>query len=84
MFYYMVQAVINLETRQERVVNTVKGQHGFKNKSDAVNFIVKQYEEQILEPELRPEYKERLEQIKNGKYSTFANIDDLRSLIKDA
>ena len=80
----MVQAIINLETRQERVVNTIKGKYGFKNKSEAVNFIVEQYEDRILEPELKPEYLERLDGIQKNNYSAFKDISELRRLLKNA
>jgi hypothetical protein len=55
----MAQAIIKLGEHQERILAIIKGKYGFKNKSDAVNFLVEKYEEE-LEPELRPEYIEKL------------------------
>ena len=57
----MVQAVINLEEHENRVLNIVKGKFGLRNKSEAVNFIIDEYEKVLLEPELRPEYIEKME-----------------------
>ena len=79
----MVQAIINLGERQSRVLNIVKGKFGFKNKSDAINFILDEYEES-LEPEIRPEYLEKLSSIKKEKGISFKNIDELKKIIKNA
>jgi hypothetical protein len=56
----MVQAVINLEEHENRVINVVKGKFGLRNKSEAVNLIISEYEKELLEPELRPEYIEKM------------------------
>ncbi len=54
----MVQAVIDLKEHENRILNIVKGKYGFKNKSEAINFIISEYERGFLEPGLRPEYFE--------------------------
>ena len=74
----MVQNIINLGEREDRVLNIVKAKFGLKNKSEAVAFITQTYEESFLEPELRPEYLEKLQKIRKGKYFKFDSIDDLR------
>lgn len=43
-----------------RVVNVVKGLHGFRNKSQAIEYILQVYEEELFEPELRPEFLEKM------------------------
>ena len=81
----MVQAIINLGEYQDRVVTILKGKFGFSNKSEAINFVIKKYEEEHLEPELKPEYVEKLKKLnKNGKFETFTSIDDLRKKIENA
>ena len=57
----MPQAVITLDENENRVVNIVKGKFGLNNKSEAISHIINQYEEEILEPELRPEFVEHME-----------------------
>ena len=53
------------------------------NKSQSIELTTKTYEESFLEPELRPEYIEKLQKIRKGKYSkTFNSIDELDSYIK--
>ena len=74
----MVQAVIHMNANVSKVVNIVKGQYGLKNKSDAFNLIVEWYEEEFLEPELRPEYLQKLSKIKKGRYISYSSVDELR------
>ncbi|MBI5553131.1 MAG: DUF2683 family protein [Candidatus Diapherotrites archaeon] len=74
----MVQSVITLEEHPDRVVSIVKGKYGLKNKSDAINFIVRKYEQEFLEPELRPEYQEELLRIDQGKFRKFSGVQELR------
>ena len=58
----MVQAVIVLDEHHNRVINVVKGKYGLKNKSQAINHIIDEYEKELLEPELRPEYIEKMKE----------------------
>ena len=78
----MVQAVINLNEREARILNIIKGKFGLKNKSEAINLIISGYEQEILEPELRPEYIEKLEKLEKQKGIPFKNIIKLRKIIE--
>jgi len=64
----MVQAVINVDEHTNRVLNIVKAKFGLKDKSQAINMVVLEYEQTALEPELRPEYKTKLAKITGGKH----------------
>ena len=64
----MVQAVINIDENSNRVLNIVKAKFGLKDKSEAINLVVTEYEQTALEPELRPEYQARIAQIVKGKH----------------
>jgi len=64
----MVQAMINIDEHTNRVLNIVKAKFGLKHKSEAINVVVNEYEQTMLEPELRPEYKVRIMQIVKGKH----------------
>ena len=64
----MVQAIVNVGNREDRVLTIVKGKYGLRNKSDAVNFVINKFEEELLEPQLRPEYKVKLAKIMKGKH----------------
>ena len=75
----MVQSVIDLEANEDRIVNIVKAKYGLHNKSEAVAVLAKVYAESFLEPELRPEYLNKLAKIRKGKYMKFNSIEELRN-----
>ncbi len=72
---YMVQAVINIPERANRVLNVVKAKYGLKDKSQAIALVVEEYEEEFMEPEIRPEYLEKLAKIRKGRYLTCAEFE---------
>ena len=76
----MVQAIINVNEEEDRILNIVKAQHGLKNKSQAIELILRIYADSFLEPELRPEYIQKLNKIKNERGIAFKNIEELRKL----
>ena len=78
----MVQSIIDLGENEDRILNIVKAKFGLKNKSQAVAMIAKIYEESFLEPELRPEYLEKLKRIDKEKGIPFKNISELRKIIE--
>ena len=79
----MVQAIVNLGEHENRLLTIIRGKFGLKNKSEAVNFVIDKYGEELLEPELRPEYKEELLRVDKGKFKKFASIYDLRKEIEN-
>jgi len=82
----MVQAIVNLGENENRILDIVKGKFGLKNKSDAINLVIEKFEENLLEPELRPEYVEKLKKIdkQKGKFKEFVSIAELRREIENA
>ena len=64
----MVQAMININENANRVLNIVKAKNGLKDKSEAINLVVEEYEQSFLEPELRFDYKKKLLNIVKGKH----------------
>lgn len=80
----MVQSIIDLDENEDRILNIVKAKYGLKNKSQAIAIIAKIYEESFLEPELRPEYLEKLKNIKKEEGIKFSTIDELRERIENA
>jgi len=64
----MVQAMIYIDEHINRILNIIKAKYGLKNKSEAIELIVNEYEETYLEPELRPEYKKKLLKVMKGKH----------------
>ena len=57
----IVQASVDLEDRENRVVTIVKGKYGLRNKSDAVCFIIRKYEEAFLKEPFKPAIEESSE-----------------------
>jgi len=79
----MVQNILNIGEREDRILNIVKAKFGLKNKSEAVALLVNNYEENFLELELRPEYIEKLQKIeKEGYEKTFSSVEQLRKKIE--
>jgi hypothetical protein len=63
----MVKAVIDIDDRTNQVLNIVKAQYGLKDKSEAIETVVQIFEEEILEPELKPAYIKKVNRIKKEK-----------------
>jgi len=59
----MVQAIVNMSEQANRTVNVVKALYGFRNKSEALERIVADYAESLLESKIRPEYARKLKRI---------------------
>jgi uncharacterized coiled-coil DUF342 family protein len=74
----MVQAVINISDRTNRVLNMVKAKYGLSTKSEAIDRMATEYEEEVLEPELRPEYVERIKEIEKEEPIYVGTVKDLR------
>ncbi len=79
----MVQAVINIDENTNRVLNIVKAKFGLRDKSQAINIVVNEYEESFLEPQLRPEYISKLKKIKKQEGIHFKSIGGLRKHIEN-
>ncbi len=74
----MVKAMIDIKKRTNQVLNIVKAQNGFNNKSDAIDFVVQVYENDYMEPELKPEYVKKLMKIKKQKGIKVGSIKDFK------
>ena len=77
----MVQAIIDIQDHTNRVLNIVKAKYGLKDKSAAIDVMAEQYEESILEPELRPEYIKKARKIMKEKPIHVGTPNDLRKMM---
>ncbi len=69
----MVQNIIKLSERENRIINMAKAKYGMKNKNQAIGFIVQIFAKNFLPESLSPTEKpKRSEGIK------LKNIEDLR------
>ena len=77
----VVQVQVDLSEKADRVVGIVKATHGLRSKSDAVDLIVEEYGERMIEEELRPEFVARIKRIeKEGK---FTRVDDIHEFFEN-
>jgi hypothetical protein len=74
----MVQAIVDIDERTNRVLNIIKAKFGLKDKSEAIDRMAEQYEEMILEPELKPEYVAKAKRIMKQKPVYIGTAKDLR------
>jgi len=80
----MVQAMIEIPKEANQVLNIVKARFGLKTKSEAIAKVVIEYGAEILEPELRPEYIEKLKKIEGrGNFISFKSMKDLKRSIEN-
>lgn len=78
----MVQNIIQIGEREDRIINIVKAKYGLKTKSEAISLIAQTYEQSFLEPELRPVYIEKLSNLKKEKGIKFKSIEELKQIIE--
>ena len=52
----MIQARVKISDRTNQVLNIVKAKYNLKDKSAALDLVVAQYEEKILESRYSPEF----------------------------
>lgn len=74
----MVQAIINIDDHTNRILNIVKAKYGLKDKSAAIIKMAEEYEDLILEPELKPEYIEKLREIEKTEAIEVGTVENLR------
>lgn len=81
----MVQAFIDIDERTNRILNILKAKYGLKDKSQAIERMAEEYEENLLEPELKPGYVEKIRKIEaQGKFTKYTTLKQLRDEIEHA
>ena len=74
----MVQAMIDISKKTNQILNIVKAKHNFKDKSQAIEQVVLEYGTEMLEPELKPEFIEKIRKTEHQKGIRFKSVDELR------
>lgn len=74
----MVQAIINITKEANQVLNMVKAKYDLKDKSEAINRMAKEYGENILEPELRPEFVKKMNEFDKEPIIFRGSVKELR------
>ncbi|MDI6654265.1 MAG: DUF2683 family protein [Methanobacteriota archaeon] len=70
----MVQALVNIDERANRILNVIKAKYGLRDKSDAINVMAIEYEKELLEPELRPKFVEKMKKRQKEKTVRITNF----------
>ena len=78
----MVQAIINISDHTNRILNIVKAKYGLNDKSEAINVLAEEYEEEIMEPKLRPDYIKKALKIQKQTPIQVGTVDNLRNKYK--
>lgn len=78
----MVTAIINISEHTNRILNIVKAKYGLNDKSEAINMMAEEYEEEIMEPELRPEYIKKAKRIMKQKKIDVGSVEQLKKMLK--
>lgn len=78
----MAQNIFEIGEKENRVLGIVKAKYGLKNKNQALNLVIEAFEQELLEPEVRPEYLEKLRKIDKEKGIAFKNIEELKAIIE--
>jgi hypothetical protein len=79
----MIQARVKMSDRTNQVLNIVKAKYNLKDKSAALDLVVAQYEEKILESRYKPEFiKEMLDSENDEVIGSFENASELKAYIE--
>ncbi len=76
----MVQAIINVNEHTNHVLNIVKAKYALKDKSQAIEVMAQEYEDNILEPKLRPEYIKKAKRIMKQKPIEVGSVANLKKM----
>ena len=74
----MVQALVNVSEKTNRVLNILKAKYGLKDKSDAIDLMAELYEKELMEPGLRLEYIKKAEGIMKEKAVKVGSVAEMR------
>jgi hypothetical protein len=74
----VVQNIIKLSERENRIVNVVKAKSGMKNKNQALGFIIQTYAKEHL-----PEMMTPLEKPGRTSEKKVASVEELRKEIRE-
>lgn len=73
----MVHALVNISSGANRVINIVKARYDLNDKSQAIEAMVQEYEEFLLEKPLNKEFAEKLKKIRQGRFRKVKSLDEL-------
>jgi hypothetical protein len=75
----MVQNIIKLSERENRIVNIIKAKHGMKNKNQALGFIIQTFAKQFLPESLQPIERPK----RSSERKQVENIEEFRKELRE-
>lgn len=63
----MIQAMIQISDEANQILNIVKAKYDLKDKSHAIERVILEYGEEFLEPQLRPEFIQKIKKNETEK-----------------
>lgn len=73
-----IQAMIEIPTEVNHILNIVKARYNLKDKSEAITKVVTEYGMELLEPELRPEFIEKMKSVGKEKAITIGSLEEFK------
>ena len=73
-----IQAMIEIPEEVNHILNIVKARYNLKDKSEAITKVVTDYGIELLEPELRTGFIEKMTSIKKEKAITIGSIEEFK------
>ena len=75
----MVNAMINISKKANQILNIVKAKYDLKDKSAAIEKVVFEYGEDLMDIELRPEFISKIKKLeKEAKFSkVYSSIEEM-------
>lgn len=74
----MVQAMIRISNQANQILNIVKAKNNLNDKSEAIELVVQEYGKDIMEPQLRPEFIEKMKKISKEKTIKIGSLKDFQ------
>ena len=71
----MVQAMIRISKEANQILNIVKAKHNLTDKSKAIEKVILDYGTEVLEPELKPEF---IEKMKNRQLESTVKVGNFK------
>lgn len=76
----MVKAIIDISNDANRILNIIKAEFGLKDKSEAIEKLAEEYEEQVFEPKIKPAYLRKLKKIKKERSIKIGTLEDFKKM----
>ena len=72
-----MKALIDIPEEVNQTLNIVKAQNDLKNKAETITLVVKLYEKEQMEPQLRPDFIKKIQKGENTQGIKFKKVEDL-------